>query len=428
MKKIYTMQRNNFYLNKLFAVSPTSLFSNARIFKAVLFFAVLAVFAACQDDSTTSDDDDDDDSLPSVTFVLSDTGQDVFYDADGNEITAPSEGDDYYGQDAQYTGTASSFQDNGDGTVTDLNTGLMWQQTPDYERYNYYDAFDYVESLEVGGYSDWRLPTIKELYSLLYSNGELDASDTENSQPYLYDEYFDFEYDNQAYAGQYWSSTKYVKGGLQTDNIEGAFGFNFADGHIKSYETGLYFDGSEGVEDPGCFIRAVRGEEDVYGVNDFVDNGDSTVTDQATGLMWQQVDDGNTYDWVEALAYASESELAGYTDWRLPNTKELQSIVDYDKTSIPAIDETYFTCTDNDSWFWTSTTLGDYKYAACYIAFGYAYSRENSSATEYYDWHGAGAQRSDPKTGDPADYVLESVNADDLIRIENYVRLVRDAD
>ena len=402
----------------------------------ILLFSIMTFTHGCSDDETitdmeevaeeTDDTTDDEQTEPTVTFVLTDTGQDVFYDADGNEISTPSEGEDYYGQDAQFSGTSSSFQDNGDGTITDLNTGLMWQQTPDYERHNYYDAFDYVESLETGGYTDWRLPTIKELYSLLNSNGELDATNTSASQPYLYDEYFDFEYDaNIPYAGQYWSSTKYVKGGLQTDNIEGAFGFNFADGHIKSYETGLYFDGSSGVEDPGCFVRAVRGEENVYGVNDLVDNSDGTITDNATGLMWQQVDDGNTYNWKEALALATQSELAGYSDWRLPNTKELHSIVDYEKTTIPAIDETYFTCTDSDSWFWTSTTQGDFKYTACYIAFGYAYSRENSSATEYYDWHGAGAQRSDPKIGDPEDYLLESDNADDLIRINNYVRLVR---
>ncbi|NRD23980.1 DUF1566 domain-containing protein [Winogradskyella litoriviva] len=397
----------------------------------LLSFSIIS-FNACSDDDSISenaDSDTDDDTLTdlAISFVLTDTGQNVFYDDDGNEISTPSASEDYYGQDAQFTGIESSFQDNGDGTVTDLNTGLMWQQTPDFERHNYYDAFDYVDDLETGGYTDWRLPTIKELYSLINSNGSLDATSTSNSQPYLYDDYFDFEYDQMmSYAGQYWSSTKYVKGGLQDINMEGAFGFNFADGHIKAYETGLYFDGSTGVENPGCFVRAVRGEENIYGVNSFSDNGDGTISDTATGLMWQQVDDGNTYDWKSALAYATNSELAGYTDWHLPNTKELQSIVDYDKTTFPAIDETYFSCTDDDSWFWTSTTQGDFKYTACYLAFGKAYSKDNSSATEYYDWHGAGAQRSDPKSGDIEDYLLESVNAVDSLRIQNYVRLVRD--
>ena len=130
--------------------------------------------------------------------------------------------------------------------------------------------------------------------------------------------------------------------------------------------------------------------------------------------------------WKEALKYADSSSLANYTDWRLPNTKELQSIVDYDKKTIPAINEEYFECTNPDSWFWTSTTQGDFKYTACYIAFGKAYSKDNSSATEYYDWHGAGAQRSDPKSGKIEDYLMESVNAADSLRINNYVRLVRD--
>lgn len=395
---------------------------------AITFYCFAILLIGCSDDDTTEDVTEDtveEATDLTISFKLADTGQSVFYDNDGNEISTPAESDDFYGQDAQFSSTAASYQDNGDGTVTDLNTGLMWQQTPDYERHQYYDAFDYVDDLEIGGYTDWRLPTIKELYSLLYSNGSL-GTDAASSQPYLYDEYFDFEYDERMmYAGQYWSSTKYVKGGLQNINMEGAFGFNFADGHIKSYETGLYFDGTSGVEAPGCFVRAVRGEENVYGVNDFSDNGDGTITDNATGLMWQQEDDGNTYNWNDALTYASNSELAGYTDWRVPNTKELQSIVDYDKTTFPAIDEDYFVCTNDDSWFWSGTTQGDFKYTACYIAFGKAYSKDNSSATEYYDWHGAGAQRSDPKAGDIDDYLMESVNAVDSIRIQNYVRLVR---
>lgn len=362
-----------------------------------------------------------------VRFVLSDTGQDRFYNNDGDEISRPKEGEDFYGQDAQFWGLASSYIDNNDGTVTDVNTGLMWQKTPDFKRHNFYDAFTYVENLEIGGYTDWRLPTIKELYSLLNSNGELYPRDLDKSKPYIDTDYFDFEYDQRMpFAGQYWSSTKYVKGPIQNIQIEGAFGFNFADGHIKAYETGLYYNGSDGVRNPGNYVRAVRGMANVYGVNDFVDNNDGTVTDQATGLMWQKTDDGNTYDWQEALKYADTSHLTNYTDWRLPNTKELQSIVDYEKKTIPAINEEYFECTNPDSWFWTSTTQGDFKYTACYIAFGKAYSKDNSSATEYFDWHGAGAQRSDPKSGKIEDYLMESVNAADSIRIKNYVRLVRD--
>ena len=361
-----------------------------------------------------------------IHFVLSDTGQDKFYDNKGNQIDAPTKESKFYGQDAQYTGIASAYKDNEDGTITDLNTGLMWQKTPDYRKHNFYDAFDYVNNLEIGGHTDWRLPTIKELYSLLNSNGELYPQNLEKSQTYLNTDYFDFEYDKRMpFAGQYWSSTKYVKGPLQNIKMEGAFGFNFADGHIKAYETGLYFNGTTGVRNPGNYVRAVRGKENVYGVNNFKDNNNGTITDQATGLMWQKSDDGNTYNWTEALVYAKNSNLANYNDWRLPNTKELQSIVDYDKNTFPAIDTNYFECTNSDSWFWSSTTQGDFKYSACYIAFGKAYSKDNSSATEYYDWHGAGAQRSDPKAGNINDYLMESVNAADSLRIKNYVRLVR---
>lgn len=400
-----------------------------RISRKISLVVITAMSLSCiasSCDKENTDPKKENSETPKVVFKLSDSGQDKFYDADGASINQPLAGDTYYGQDAQYKGTEPAFRDNGDGTVSDLNTGLMWQKTPDNQRYQYYNAFDYTDQLETAGYNDWRLPTIKELYSLLNSNGALNPSDVANSQPYLYDAYFDFEYDNRMpFAGQYWSSTKYVKGGIQSDNIEGAFGFNFADGHIKAYETGLYFDGTNGVRAPGCYVRAVRGEKNVYGVNDFSDNKNGTITDNATGLMWQQVDDGNTYNWLEALKYAENSELAGYTDWRLPNTKELQSIVDYEKLTFPAIDENFFTCTNAEAWFWTSTTQGDFKHTACYIAFGKAYSKKDSYASDYFDWHGAGAQRSDPKTGSIDDYTMSSINASDEIRIKNYVRLVR---
>jgi hypothetical protein len=373
-------------------------------------------------------------SETSINFTLTDTKQEFSFDNDGNIIYFPAEGEALYGQDGQYVGLEPSYQDNGDGTVSDLVTGLLWEKTPTFDTYQHEDAVSYCANLETGSYDNWRIPTIKELYSLADYRGELLLDDV--STPYIDTTYFDFEYPagDRQYAGQYWSSTRYtVLPNNETEDQMKYFGFNFADGHIKAYGTAYSFDGTpvEGVLAPGMYVRCVSGEENVYGANQFVDNGDGTVTDTATGLMWQQTDDGETRNWEDALAYAENLELAGYDDWRLPNAKELQSIVQYGKTEIPAIDEEFFTLTNPDSYFWTSTTHGDFKYQGIYIAFGPGWSIPvNSDNTEYTDEHGAGAQRSDPKTGDPDEYNynMTSENASDLYRIYDYVLAVRNVD
>ncbi|MCP4132661.1 MAG: DUF1566 domain-containing protein [bacterium] len=395
------------------------------------------LFLGCNDDDDSETGSTCSYSNLTVSFTVTDTKQDACYNAAGSEMTCPSSGESFYGQDAQYSGTDTSFAtDCGDTVVADLNTGLQWQKTPDYSQYEYADAVTYCENLETGGITDWRLPTIKELFSIADFRGEIVVSSgdsTSNSTPYIDTTYFDFEYStSDAYIAQYWSITKY-DGPLQDTSVEGAFGFNFGDGHIKGYETGYYYDGSSGVNSPGCFVRCVSGTEDVYGVNNFSNNGDDTITDSATGLMWQQDDSGSGMNWESALSYCEALTLNSHTDWRLPDIKELQSIVDYDKSSRPAIDTSYFNITSADSdsdanWFWSSTTHGDNKNYAAYMSFGKAYSKENSSASTYYDWHGAGAQRSDPKSGSPSDYDSSSENATDLVQIDNYVRCVRTAD
>ena len=60
----------------------------------------------------------------------------------------------------------------------------------------------------------------------------------------------------------------------------------------------------------------------------YQDNGDGTITDKATGLTWMKADSGKGMDWPTALEYAEDLKLAGHADWRLPNAKELQSIID----------------------------------------------------------------------------------------------------
>jgi hypothetical protein len=364
-------------------------------------------------------------------YTVVDTGQTKCYN---NIETACSQaGQAFYGQDAQYAGVQPSYMDNGDGTVTDLNTGLMWQKTPG-DKVTYAEAVAGADSFNLAGYDDWRLPTIKELYSLMDFGGSTGMS-AATSVPYIDTDYFDFEYGDTS-AGerfidaQYWSSTEYV--GTTMNGQATAFGVNFADGRIKGY----------GIEHPNGtamtqFVRYVRGNPD-YGVNNFVDNGDGTITDLASGLMWQKGDSGITMNWQQALDYAENLEYAEYDDWRLPNAKELQSIVDYTRAPDAqnpvqqgaAIDPV-FDITSDDSFFWTSTThvegpTGDF---AAYIAFGEAwgYMQEPPNSGNYVlqNVHGAGAQRSDPKSGNPADYPYGHGPQGDVIRIYNYVRCVR---
>ena len=103
------------------------------------------------------------------SYPVVDSSQEKCFD-DAVEIACPEEGGKYYGQDAQYTGIQPSYVNNGDGTVTDVNTGLMWIQDAG-EKVEYYPGVDLAEDFEMAGYTDWRLPTIKELYSLMDFSG-----------------------------------------------------------------------------------------------------------------------------------------------------------------------------------------------------------------------------------------------------------------
>src|SRR4030042_6403721 len=103
----------------------------------------------------------------STGYTVVDTGQIKCYN-NSVEIVCPSSGHSFHGQDAQYDGNQPTYVDNGDGTITDLKTGLMWQKTPDLVNKSTFDeAVAGAGTLNLAGYTDWRLPTIKELYSLI---------------------------------------------------------------------------------------------------------------------------------------------------------------------------------------------------------------------------------------------------------------------
>ncbi|MBN2489754.1 MAG: DUF1566 domain-containing protein [Planctomycetes bacterium] len=389
-----------------------------------------------------------DDAPPPLPYAIVDTGQDRCYDAT-REIAYPTAGAPLFGQDAQYAGQAPRYEDSGDGTVTDRVTGLVWQQDPGPKK-TWREALDGAARCRLANRDDWRLPTIKELYSLILFSGtdpDPQSEGTRELQPFLDTRFFRFSYGDRARGervidSQFTSATRYVATTMH--GAETAFGVNFADGRIKGY----------GLTDPRggekkFHVLYVRGNPR-YGKNILVDGGDGMVTDRATGLLWMKVDSGHLkagpagdgrMNWPQALAWAEGLTYAGQSDWRLPSAKELQSLVDYarspDTTGSAAIDPVFeVTPIRNEAgerdypFYWTSTTHASLRggAAAVYVAFGRSpgwLPDRRHGGHRLLDVHGAGSQRSDPKTGDAADYPRGRGPQGDVVRILNFVRCVR---
>jgi hypothetical protein len=235
-----------------------------------------------------------------------------------------------FGEDNDYTFHTLSYSNNGDGTVTDNVTGLMWQRQDDDNTYNFADATSYCSILNLGDYSDWRLPTVKELI-IISDFGTINPSI--NSV---------FTYTNTSF---YWSSTSI------SANNKFFVVFQNPSANPSMYATDSYF------------VRCVRGEQTVIG---FVDNG-TTVTATNTGLIWQK-GEGGTKTWESALTYCEGLTLGGQSDWRLPNVKQLHSLVDYSKSS-PRIDTAFFPDATSVN-YWSSSTVLVNTNCAYNVAFG----------------------------------------------------------
>ncbi|WP_372756619.1 DUF1566 domain-containing protein [Mariniflexile sp.] len=404
-------------------------------------------------------------------YKIVDTNQEKYFN-NTTDIERPQEGAAFYGQDAEYRKNKPSYADNGDGTVTDNVTGLVWQKS--FEVMSYAEAIEKVKTFNLANRTDWRIPSIKEAYSLIQFNG-VDVSSNQMSslpksaKPFIDTAYFDFEYGSngdRVIDVQLLSSTIYqgtTMGGAKT-----VFGVNLADGRIKGYPMeGLKRNNDamnkntsarsnnrneiKSGERPGgpageklYTVRFVCGNSE-YGKNNFKNNNNGTISDLATGLMWSQNDSQKGMNWKDALAYVqkkNKDNYLGFNDWRLPNAKELQSIVDYSrspqKTASAAINAIFKISEIKDEvgksdfpFFWTSTTHENQRggETAIYVCFGESpgfMRTPRSNAISLMDVHGAGSQRSDPKEGNASDYPQGRGPQGDVIRINNYVRLVRD--
>jgi len=287
-------------------------------------------------------------TIPSIAypFYRSDTGQTKCYDTAGTEITCTGTG-----QDGMYSINPLNFIDNGNGTVTDNNTGLMWQQEFDSTTYNWYQAsgtYDATHNpssqnvcgtLIYAGHNDWRLPSKKELVSIVdYS--------VPSPGPTIRQTYFP----NMTASAtlDYWSST------TEFFYQSPAWHVNFNRGDAAYYDKSMSSWGH---------VRCVRGSQETPHLQD---NGNGTVTDTGTNLIWQQ-DEPSIMSFGNALSYCENLSLAGRSDWRLPNVRELESLTD-DNQSRPTIDTSFFP-NANTSYYWTSTTYANFLDYSWYVTF-----------------------------------------------------------
>lgn len=427
----------------------------------VLFLLGIFFFGCGSDDNTTSDDQDTTtDTCGAYTettttetgkYKIVDTNQSECY----NSSTGAAESCIGTGYDGDYnTINQPSYTNNGNGTVTDNVTGLMWTQTPDLDgdgnvdssdKKSQCEAYQYCENLSLGGYDDWRLPNVKTLYSLMDFTGTdptgyegTDTSLLDVFIPSVFEKAFgDQDAGERIIDGQYATTSIYVYyTNLGTGNAETMFGVNFVDGRIKGYPT----------ENKTYYIHCVRENID-YGLNNFSDNGDETISDAATGLMWQKSDAQST-DFENAVSICENATTATHTDWRLPNIKELQSILDYsrspDTTSSSAINSIFNSTSftnegGNTDWgyYWSSTTHATYDsdstdndgLSGAYVSFGRALGYISGVV---YDVHGAGAQRSNYKQDVSVTSGAENAGSfyyhgpqGDILRENNMVRCVR---
>ncbi len=234
------------------------------------------------------------------------------------------------------------FSINVDTTITDNLTGLVW--TPDAGTpaigsciggmKDWQGALNYVECLNTNsylGYTDWRLPNVNELGSL-FNGGQADSAAWLNTQGF-----------SNVLTNYYWSAT--TRGGFTSSAWVATFRGSYTDPgggkssvsyYVWPVRTGQGIDTapaklpktgqstSYAIGDDGDIQKGVTWPNPRFtaGTGAMVD----CVKDNLTGLMWVKSPDSIQRSWSTALDYSTNLTLCGYSDWRLPNKKELMSL------------------------------------------------------------------------------------------------------
>ena len=269
------------------------------------------------------------------------------------------------------------FADNGDLTMTDKLTGLIWSKNanPAAGIKTWQQALDYIKALNSSNYlnhNDWRLPNCNELESLV-NKGQTNSAVWLNGQGF-----------SNVQSNSYWSSSSYSNSATSAwyiDMTAGSAGFN-GKGNLggavwpmrsgqsgffgtltlaKTGQTTCYDAGGATISCSGAGQDGELQTGAAWPYPRFTANADQTVTDSLTGLIWSK--DGNpagTKTWQQALDYIkslNSGNYLGHNDWRLPNRNELESLVNKGQANGATwLNGQGFSNAQSSLGYWTGTT------------------------------------------------------------------------
>ncbi len=354
------------------------------------------------------------------TVNLAKTGQTTCYDTAGSVISCAGTG-----QDGDIKAGVSwpllRFTDNGDGTVTDGLTGLMWTKSANAPgpaacapalTKKWQEALDFIDCLNTNAYlgkTDWRLPNVNELETLVNAehpipSAWLNTAGFTNVMPNIY-----------------WSSTTSVYGTIYAwivNMSDGNIRYSFDKAYYRYYVWPVRAGQSADLADvwktgqtlcynsAGTVISCTgTGQDgDILAGADlpvprFSDHGNGTVTDNLTGLVWTKnanapgpsaCSPSVTKTWQGALDHMSclnTNAYLGRTDWRLPNKKELHSLINYSRFN-PVLPSGHPFLNVHPLYYWSSTTnaLNPAKAWILAIQHGYDYSGNDKTINSIAVW------------------------------------------